>query len=42
MKKKKIIMIALVFSLLLTTGISAQRFTDSKSYINFTEIGITR
>lgn len=34
-------MIALVFSLLLTTGISAQRFTDSKSNINFTEIGIT-
>lgn len=38
---KKITLIALVFSLLLTTGITAQRFTDSKTNINFTEIGIT-
>lgn len=38
---KKITMIAQVFSLLLTTGILAQRSTDSKNNINFTEIGIT-
>ena len=38
---KKNTMIALVFSLLLTAGITAQSSTDSKSKINFTEIGIT-
>lgn len=38
---KKMTMIALVFSFLLTTVITAQSSTDLKSNINFTEIGIT-